>query len=194
MKKYFIAATVLTAAFTAGILTAMNFIEAKTVYYNFDTAETIPAENYKYSDIPNMTSEISQYIQEMSRQLNIDEDLVVSILLKENPELNVKAIHENANGTLDLGLMQLNDYYIWKIFVPSYWKVKEEFNPFNWKMNLFLAMHHIQYLKESLVVMDDVITAYNCGEGATMRREIPDSTKSYLAAVKTTYQLLKKEF
>lgn len=70
------------------------------------------------------------------------------------------------------------------------WQMDIEFNPFNWKHNAFLAMHHIEYLSSRLKIQDEIIMAYNCGEGAVMRNEIPESTKIYLSRVKNNLKLL----
>ena len=66
-----------------------------------------------------------------------------------------------------------------------------ELDPFNWKHNTYIALHHMKYLDEKFKVQDDVIMAYNCGEGAVMNGTIPQSTYIYLAKVKNNYMLLK---
>lgn len=165
--------------------------KSKIVHVDFETVENTEIENWKYSFLK---KEYSNYIESLSSELKIDSDLVVAILIKENPEFNPDAIHQNVNGTFDCGLMQLNDKYIYTVFVPAYWDLKNiEFNPFNWKHNLFLAMHHIQYLCESLKVQDDVIAAYNAGRGAVISGKIPESTRYYVASVKNNLKLLKME-
>jgi hypothetical protein len=147
--------------------------------------------NHKYDFMP---IEISNYICVLSKELKLDSDLVVAILLQENPIFDVEAINKNQNGTMDCGLFQLNDKYIWTDFVPDYWvDIDIEFNPFNWKHNTFLAMHHIRFLLDKVKVLDDSIMAYNCGIGAVMKNNIPDITKVYLSRVKTNYSLLQNK-
>lgn len=161
----------------------------RIVYYEFDTSYV---EESKYPVYEGLSTELSNYICNLCEELNEDSDLCVAILLQENPTLNSDAQHRNENGTLDVGLFQINDRYMWSTFVPKYWELDVEFNPYNWKMNTFLAVHHINYLHTSLKVLDDAVMAYNCGEGAVMKNRIPESTKLYLASVKRTYNFLKQ--
>ena len=140
-----------------------------------------------------MPSNISKYICEYSEKLNIPADLVVAILLQENPDFKFDAVHRNENGTIDCGLFQLNDKYIWSDFIPKYWQELEiDFNPFNWKHNTFIAIRHIKFLLDSLKVQDDVIMAYNCGIGAVMNERIPSSTFVYLSRVKNNLEMLRR--
>ena len=44
----------------------------------------------------------------------------------ENPDQDPYATHNNANGTIDVGLFQLNDRYLYTDFVPNYWDKDEE--------------------------------------------------------------------
>lgn len=161
---------------------------APSVLYEFNEIEVLEEREPKYKCVP---AHISNYICDLAEPLGLDTDLCISILLNENPEFKVDAIHKNNNGTIDCGLWQLNDRYIWTTFVPDYWNIEESFDPFNWKKNTFLALHHIKYLSEELKVFEDIVCAYNCGIGAVMREEIPDITKKYLAKATANYNLLK---
>lgn len=162
----------------------------KVVHVDFDNIDIKEESDWKYKFL---NQNVSDYIENLAGELGIDSDLVVAQLMVENPKFDPEATHRNDNGTFDCGLMQLNDKYIYTVFVPAYWDFKDiEFNPFNWKHNLFLAMHHIQYLSDSLKVQDDVIAAYNAGRGAVISGNIPASTINYVAAVKNNYKLLKE--
>lgn len=166
---------------------------AETIFCNFSVTETTEKSDtvWQYLNLP---KQYSDYICEFCEKLDVDSDLAVAILLKENPELNEKATHVNENGTIDCGLFQLNDRYAYTDFVNDYWNFEDvEFDIFNWKMNTFIALRHIQKLSKSFLVLDDVICAYNCGSGAVMNHRIPDSTYQYLATVKNTYMLLRGE-
>lgn len=142
----------------------------------------------KYKFIP---AALSNYICDLSAELELDSDLVVARLMVENPEFNPNAIHINENGTIDVGLFQPNDKYLWTTFKDRYWFDNVELDPFNWKHNTYIALHHMKYLDEKFKVQDDAIMAYNCGEGAVMNGTIPQSTYIYLAKVKNNYMLLK---
>jgi len=164
--------------------------QEKVIYCEFGLPpEELKTSVGKYEFLP---VEISDYICLLGEQLEIDTDLAVSILLKENPQLITEAMHKNTNGTIDVGLWQLNDKYLWSKFVPKYWQLESEFDPFNWKMNTFIALHLISDLTKSLKVNNDIIMAYNCGTTAVMTGNIPPSTISYLASVNINYKMLKK--
>lgn len=179
---------ILAVIFLFGFFTGRKTI-AKVVHVDLDAdKKTEVEEPGKY---PFLNSQLSRYICNLSEELGIDSDLVVAILMNENPEFNPNVIHRNENGTNDLGLFQLNDRYCYTTFVESYWDMDVEFNPYNWKHNAFIALHHIEYLQSRLKVQDDVIMAYNGGIGAVINNQIASSTYYYLARVKNNLRLLK---
>lgn len=149
---------------------------------------TIDEREPKYKMLP---KELSNYICDLSAELELDPDLVVAILMRENPEFNPEATHRNDNGTIDVGMFQLNDYYLWTEFKSDYWFDNIELNPFNWKHNTYIALHHLKYLQDKFKVQDDVIMAYNGGKGAVMNGTVKPSTFNYLANVKNNLFLLK---
>lgn len=164
--------------------------EQKTiiVHTDFDIKPEEPEGDPYY---PFLKKEVSDYICSLSKELQIDSDLVVAHLMVENPAFDPEAIHKNENGTFDEGFFQLNDASIYKTFLSAYWDIDVEFNPFNWKHNTFIACHFIKDLNESVKVQDDAIMAYNCGLGRVMNNTIPASTYRYLASVKNNLTLLK---
>jgi hypothetical protein len=163
----------------------------KIVYVDFisEEIETQQENIHKYKFLP---AELSDYIVRMCTELEIDPDLAVAILMQENPEINLDAIHRNENGTMDLGLWQLNDKYLYTTFANNFWKFEEvELNAFDWKHNTFVALHQIEWLQSRLKLFDDIVMGYNAGISAVMNRTIPDSTKIYLCRVKNNFNLLK---
>ncbi len=179
--------------FTFGLFTG-NFLERKCsrkiIHVDLDETYIQPVE--ESSKYPFMAKEYSDYISKLADELKIDSDLVVSILMVENPEFNPDVTHRNNNGTNDLGFFQLNDRYCYSVFVKSYWDMDVEFNPYNWKHNTFIAMHHIEYLLRTLKIQNDAIMAYNCGINGVISNNIPASTRNYLARVQNNYKILKK--
>lgn len=150
--------------------------------------EQITEEPHRYQFL---NKALSDYICDLSAELDVNPNLIVAILMVENPEFNQEAIHRNENGTIDCGLFQLNDRYVWTTFKASYWFDNIELDPFNWKHNAYIAMHHIKALQDQLKLQDEVIMAYNCGIGAVMNETVPAATKVYLAKVKNNIVLLK---
>ena len=159
--------------------------------YDFKNVIIIPeSKNPKYKFLE---PEISDYICELCENLELDSDLAVARLMVENPEFNPNAMHKNENGTIDCGLWQLNDRYLWTTFKEKYWFDNVELDPFNWKHNTYIALHHMKYLQDKFKVQDDAIMAYNCGDGAVISGNIPDATYSYLIKVKNNLWLIKNQ-
>lgn len=137
--------------------------------------------------------QVSDYICKLSDGLGLDSDLAVAHLMEENPEFNPEATHKNDNGTIDVGEFQLNDRYLWTTFKERYWFDNIELNPFNWKHNTYIALHHMKWLQGKLKNQDDAIMAYNCGEGPVMNGTVPASTIAYAKRVKNNLYLLKHQ-
>lgn len=192
--KVIIALCLFIIFYSAVFMLGMNFQKKNKskliVHTNFENTEILEEIiEPKYNFMP---AEISNYICVLCEELELDSDLVVAILMQENPTFNINATNKNQNGTMDCGLFQLNDRYIWTDFVPDYWfDIDVEFNPYNWKHNTFLALHHIRYLLDKIKIIDDSIMAYNCGIGAVINDNIPESTRIYLKRVLNNYNLLK---
>jgi len=163
-------------------------LKPKKIAVDFSVTEDVLETEHKYQFL---SKQLSDYICDMSEELEIDANLVVAILMVENPEFNPEAIHRNENGTIDCGLFQLNDRYVWTSFKSAYWFDNVELDPFNWKHNAYIAMHHIKSLQDQLKLIDEVIMAYNCGIGAVMNETVPAATKVYLAKVKNNITLLR---
>ncbi|MBR6401832.1 MAG: transglycosylase SLT domain-containing protein [Eubacterium sp.] len=153
--------------------------------------EDVSSENSTYGKYDFIDGKIAAYIESLCLELEIEPDLMFAVLMVENPEFDPEAIHRNENGTIDCGLFQLNDRYIWTTFKDSYWIDGVELDPFNWKHNSYLAIHHIKYLYDKLKITDEVIMAYNCGIGAVMNDNVPASTRVYHAKVKNNMKLLQ---
>lgn len=201
MKKFNPFQKVLIICFVCFVIVFCGFIlgiqfqqdrTKKIVYVDFEHQEIIEPvlteHKYKF-----LAPELSDYIVKLCNELEIDSDLAVAILMQENPEFNYEAMHRNENGTVDLGLWQLNDKYLYTTFCDNFWQFSVDLNAFEWKHNTFIALHQIEWLQSRLKVFDDVVMAYNCGIGAVMSCNIPNSTKTYLCRVKNNYNILKGE-
>jgi len=191
-KRKFIITTLLLCIGLCGSISALCYClglrHCKKVAVDFNCNEPAVSDSTRYKFLEN---DVSDYICELSNELDLDSDLVVAILMTENPEFNPEATHRNENGTIDVGMFQLNDYYLWSTFKKDYWFENIELNPFNWKHNTYIALHHIKFLQGRLKVTDDIVMAYNGGIGAVMNNEVKPSTFVYLAKVKNNMWLLK---
>ena len=181
----FVAVLTFSTGVIIGSISTRKVVHVDLEINNEQTTVDVPP---KY---PFLESRVSNYICSLSDELKIDSDLAVAILMNENPEFNPNVIHRNDNGTNALGLFQLNDKYCYTTFVESYWDMDVDFNPYNWKHNTFIALHHLEWLQSKLKIQDDVIMAYNCGIDAVLNGRIPDTTVSYLSRTKNNLTLLK---
>ena len=190
-NKLYILITVAAILFFALLATAycLGTAHEKRIAVNFETTEVHTEEPHRYQFLP---KDISDYICSLCEEVEVNPNLAVAHLMTENPECDVDATHININGTVDCGLWQLNDRYLWTSFKDAYWFENVELNPFNWKHNTYIAIHHIAYLQKKLKVTDEAIMAYNCGIAAVMSGDIPDSTKVYLKKVRTNLYLLER--
>lgn len=175
--------------FTGGIFMGRK-MNTRIVHVNLEYVEPepLPDRVHKYAFIEPV---MSDFIEDLCIEVDYDSDLVVAHLMVENPEMDWKAIHVNSNGTLDLGGFQLNDCYLYTTFLPAYWDLDVEFDPFNPKHNAYVAILHMKHLQDTLKIQSDAIAAYNCGAGRVMSGEIPESTKIYVQRVTNYYMLLK---
>ena len=130
------------------------------------------------------------YLVKQCSEVGVPVGIMEAILLQENPSFNPKATHKNKNGSVDLGLFQLNDKYIHTDFIPRYWHHEEEFrwdNPFH---STYVAVRHVKWLyskfwQEATPRSKDfaVSLAYNCWYTAVMTGKVPRSSADYAAAV-----------
>jgi soluble lytic murein transglycosylase-like protein len=99
----------------------------------------------------------------LALEVGVDGNLALSIIEQENPMHDVLAVHQNANGSQDLGIMQLNSRSI-PTFIELYWNKGHDFD---WKDpadNIYLGL---MYLKDLLSMPGlnewQAIICYNAG-------------------------------
>jgi hypothetical protein len=149
------------------------------------------------------------YIQEQCRIADVDHGFAVSLLQEENPtffrlliedipsERAFEAKNYNKNGSVDLGLWQLNDNYLRADFVPNYWHGDADFDWKNPYHNTYVAIRHIRWLfcavqkhhlDEGVIqfinsVYWETALAYNTGISNVKNATIPSSTLDYAARI-----------
>lgn len=145
----------------------------------------------KYSTF--VDDEKAEYIVKLSNNFNVDPDLVVSILEKENPTLVTDATSKpNQNGTRDLGLFQLNDRSLFCRggFIEMWWKPEfGEFDADNWKHNAYIAVKYIQDLTETFGPNNVYFIAagYNAGVLRAYEAYINDDTSRLPSSTAVVY-------
>ena len=193
MKKWEYVLIGLAAGLVAGgliIVSAISMRIDKNKLVDWNKVFTVVEETVEIeSKYPGLNSEEYLYIHSLCEAMNVNMDLVIGILFTENPGMKVDATHLNQNGTVDIGLFQLNDRYLWSTFVPAYWVAEVEFDPFNWKHNSFIAISHISYLKQRMKSDKLAVLSYNCGIGAVINNTVPESSYRYLEQVNSYMEL-----
>ena len=187
--------TLLTLITTILILIVYNIKLSNIIDKNKIEIQKLVEKDNIPSKYEFMNKMIYLYIDELCQEKNIDKNLCISILYKENQNFQITAININSNGTIDCGLWQLNDKFTYceKGFLNCYWNRNEEFDMFNWKHNTYIAISLIGDLYNYFQDIDYTVMAYNCGLSRVANKKIPNSTKKYLKDVKKTYNMLIKE-
>jgi hypothetical protein len=132
----------------------------------------------------------NEYLKAQCKEVGVPVNVAYAILLQENPELRPDAVHYNLNGSKDVGMFQLNSYYLYTDFIPRYWRLSEEFkwdNPFH---SAYIAVRHIKWLWSLCTVgtpesskIFTVALAYNCGRSALESGKVPAQSVSYAVRV-----------
>jgi len=110
----------------------------------------------------------------------------VAKLIEWESAWNPDAVNVNPNGTLDIGIMQLNSAYIdeftWKYHggVP--------FDPYDWRENMEIGIKHLAILKKHTGTQWGMVASYNMGLTAYRafsrgERPLPKPTKNMTAFV-----------
>lgn len=204
-----VVATFIIAVLSTIVLTrSLTLREVGIVSKNYFDIEPEPVklENFenKYSSF--LDDEKAEYICRVSRDFNVDSDLVVAILQRENPTLVVDATSApNQNGSRDLGLFQLNDISLFSKggFVELFWKEEfGEFNADNWKHNTYIAVRYIKDCQQAFGENNIyyIACAYNAGVPKAYKAwidndlsHIPYSTRTtYAPTVETNYKIWKQ--
>ena len=113
----------------------------ETVLY-LDTEHTYNSQsiNYKPDAMP---EEYYNYAVEYANKNNISLVAILTILTIENKTYNPNAQHHNTNGTVDMGLCQVNSMY-YQAESSKYGMVN--FDPYDPKQSIEFLSHHFKYL------------------------------------------------
>ena len=126
---------------------------------------------------PFLSDDMAMYISYLSKSFNIDPDIMVAILKTENLTKNPEAVSKpNKNGSVDIGLFQLNDRSLYSKggFVELFWKFDElEFQATNWKHNTYIAVRYVDDLCKSfgrdILVAPIIASGYNGGRSTAIK-------------------------
>lgn len=191
---YLVIVILFLGTFFAGRITTIKKI-GQTSFTESKTIEVPTNWENPYKNL--IKDEIAIYIIETCKSLKLNPNLVVSILLQENPKQDPYAVNINNNGTTDNGLFQLNSaYHIY--FAGLYWPFGKYdtnmgFDWSNWQHNAWVAIHLINDLyKDFDKDIEKAIAAYNAGASPVIAGNIPKSTLDYRDRVLKFYMLLNE--
>jgi hypothetical protein len=126
---------------------------------------------------------LESYIIEQCNNNDVSVEIALAILAEENRDYDFTAVHHNRNGSMDLGLWQLNSNYLWTDFIPRFWDRRETFRWDNPYHNTYIAIRLIRWLYNKGFNHYQVIIAYNAGYKSIERAEVPESTINYAIRV-----------
>lgn len=83
-------------------------VEIDEVYPEETTPETEIQDGFVYYSELDLSEELQQYTWDIAQEYNVRHTLLLSIMYRES-RFQTDATHWNSNGTMDSGLMQIND-------------------------------------------------------------------------------------
>jgi hypothetical protein len=133
---------------------------------------------------------LDDYLKAQCDEVGLPARVAYAILAQENEVRKSDAVHLNKNGSMDLGLWQLNDRYLYTDFISRYWDRLESFRWYDPYHSTYIAVRHIKWLWDrcpSGVPLQSktftVALAYNCGSGALKAGRVPADSVDYAERV-----------
>lgn len=145
-----------------------SYIEIFKTHITAETEE-VYQDPVIYYDIP-LDDDLQKYIYEITEEYDMDYTVVLAIIWTENNSFDVNAMHKNSNGTVDMGLMQLNSKYKnWQAELAGINKC--EFNAYNPHHNIQAGVGILNYYKEYWLnkgisedqIFNHTVNSYNMG-------------------------------
>jgi len=131
-------------------------------------------KTFIYSHILNVDIELLETIKTISELNEVDYELVLSLIYYES-RFNQFAFNDNnLNGSIDYGIMQLNN----RTF-PEYTAQQL----FHLETNINLGVSYLKWCLDEAGTMTSALAYYNCGIGATNRNNVPESTVNYMSKI-----------
>lgn len=173
-------------------IVSYNFFKVIEEMENVENVLPYQMEGFINKYKPFLSDDMAMYISYLSQSFNIDPDIMVAILKTENYSKDPKAVSKpNRNGTVDIGLFQLNSKSLESKggFIELYWKFDElDFNATNWKHNTYIAIRYVDDLCKSfgrdLVVAPIIASGYNGGFSTAIKYRdtgvVPSHVKDYV--------------
>jgi soluble lytic murein transglycosylase-like protein len=91
------------------------------------------------------------------------------------------ARNRNTNGTMDLGIAQLNSQYL--DYFAQQFNGGQWIDPFNPLVSIRIAAQYLAWNHQSFGDWEYAVAAYNCGPGRARHRPWPETTERYVREV-----------
>jgi hypothetical protein len=91
------------------------------------------------------------------------------------------ARNRNTNGTMDLGIAQLNSQYL--DYFAQQFNGGQWIDPFDPLVSIRIAARYLAWNHQSFGDWEYAVAAYNCGPGRARHRPWPETTERYVREV-----------
>ena len=133
-------------------ITNVEIVEVIPVTNNVYAAESIEPiieevnHTTDYSNKPDtLKEEYYDIIVNISKEENVPLEVILAIITTENVTYNINATYKNTNGTVDMGLCQINSSYV-EYFAKVY--NIENLDPYNVSDAVTFVARHMKYLSD----------------------------------------------
>jgi soluble lytic murein transglycosylase-like protein len=157
-------------AFLLGI-TVVHVDSAETVLFKINHARQVQPTYF----IPH---EYSAMIERVNLETGIPLWIVARIIEWESGWDRSMVNKSNANGSRDLGLMQLNSRYLDEF--SCRFNSGKKIDPLDPEENVRVGMRYLARLRRNTSSWYEAVWAYNAGLSRVRRREMPPTTRAYL--------------
>lgn len=105
--------------------------------------------------------EYQHYLYKMCKEYNVDMELALGVMMRENSTFNPKLTHKNKNGTIDTGLMQINSCNV--EWLNNAIGITNLFDPYQ---NIHAGVYILSNLCNNYdYSIHEILISYNAGQG-----------------------------
>ena len=127
-----------------------------------------------------MTPQLVAYVYQQAQRDGVPVAIATSVIWHES-RWEPAARHVNPDGTIDMGLMQINSA-TWRVLVRSYGGTIYLW-PYDPYANVRIGLRYLAHLHELMGDWWDALAAYNAGPAAVEYSAVPVSTGVYAWSV-----------
>lgn len=153
-----------------GLILAM--INSVTIDVGNEAVPTSKITLYRYYDI-DLSYDLQNYVFELANKYNLSPELILAVAKLES-NYNENLICVNKNGTKDIGIMQLNNKYMYDFAKDARISNFNPLNPYqNLKAGVFVLAREKDYWSSKgysdEIVFELMLSSYNRGRYGTLK-------------------------